>query len=53
MHIDKGNRVVLLSEAVKEIFGIWEDREFDVESYIRNLRENRKVLIISDFPLSQ
>ena len=37
------NRKEALLEAAEEVFGIWKDKEFDVESYIRKLREDREI----------
>ncbi|RUM44512.1 MAG: CopG family transcriptional regulator [Desulfurobacterium sp.] len=37
------NRKEALLEAAKEVFGIWKDREFDVESCVRTLREDREI----------
>jgi predicted nucleic acid-binding protein len=37
------NRKEALLEAAEEVFGIWKDKEFDVKSYIRKLREDREI----------
>ena len=37
------NRKEALLEAAEEVFGIWKDKELDVKSYIRKLREDREI----------
>ena len=36
------NRKEIILKSAKEVFGIWKDRKFNVESYIRKLREDRE-----------
>jgi len=41
---DKMNqRVDELLRRTESVFGIWKDREFDVEAHIRDLRKDRKL----------
>jgi negative regulator of replication initiation len=41
---DKINRKIQkILKSTEEVFGIWKDREFDVDTYIRDSRRNGKI----------
>lgn len=41
---EKMNRKIQkILKATEEVFGIWRDREFDVDTYIRDRRKDRKI----------
>jgi len=43
IHVTMKNDVQQILKATNRIYGLWEDREFNVDEYIRHLRQDRIV----------
>ena len=43
IHVTMKKDVQQIREATDQIYGLWEDREFNVDEHIRNLRQDRVV----------
>lgn len=43
IHVTMEKDVQQILKATNRIYGLWEDREFNVDEYIRHLREDRSV----------
>ncbi len=41
IHVTMSKDVKKISEATDRIYGLWEDRQFNVDEYIRELRRDR------------
>ncbi len=41
IHVTMSKDVKKISEATDRIYGLWEDRQFDVDEYIREMRQDR------------
>lgn len=43
IHVSMKRDVQQILKATNRIYGLWEDREFNVDEYIRQLREDRSL----------
>lgn len=43
IHVTMKKDVQQILKATNRIYGLWEDREFNVDAYIRHLRQDRSV----------